>query len=289
MPGPSSLTSSTSTVVAAPDRDEHRAARRRVPGGVVEQVEHDLLQPVPVADDRAVGRRHRVSKDDVAAGARGDDLASATTSSTNGPPGTRSSSSRCAPASIRDRSSSSVTSRPSRSVWASAVRSVAGSGSATPSTMFSSTACSAVIGVRSSCDTLAISSRRCWSAAARSAAIWLNALGQLADLVARGGPDPPGVVAPGHRPGRRGHLAQRPGHAVREHLRGQQGQPDRDRGRARRDPADADPEEDQAGQPGGHHEQAELQLDRAHRIERAGQDRRSAVATARLMPRPSRE
>jgi hypothetical protein len=41
--------------------------------------------------------------------------------------------------------------------------------------MFSSSPRSAVIGVRSSCETLAISSRRCRSAAARSAAIWLNA------------------------------------------------------------------------------------------------------------------
>ena len=124
------------------------------------------------------------------------------------------------PASSRDRSSSSVTSRPSRSVWVSAVCSVAGSGSATPSTMFSSTPCSAVIGVRSSCETLAISSRRCRSAACQVRGHLVERLGQLADLVAGGGPHPTGVVAAGHRPGRRGHLAQRRGHAVGEHLRG---------------------------------------------------------------------
>jgi hypothetical protein len=74
-----------------------------------------------------------------------------------------------------DRSSISVTSSDRRSVCANAVCSVAGSGWATPSTMFSSTARSAVIGVRNSCETFAISSRRCWSAASRSAAIMLNA------------------------------------------------------------------------------------------------------------------
>ena len=99
--------------------------------------------------------------------------------------------------------------------------------------------CSAVIGVRSSCDTLAISSRRCRSAAARSAAIELNALGQLADLVAGGGPHPPAVVAAGHRPGGGGHLPQRRGHAVRQHLRGQQRDGDRGDRRVPGDPADA--------------------------------------------------
>ena len=59
-------------------------------------------------------------------------------------------SSGTAPDSSRERSRSCVTSRPSRSTWASIVRSVSGSGSPTPSTRFSSGACSAVIGVRSS-------------------------------------------------------------------------------------------------------------------------------------------
>lgn len=52
---------------------------------------------------------------------------------------------------------------------------VAGSGSVTPSTMFSSCACSAVTGVRSSCDTFATSSRRNASACCRSSDIVLNA------------------------------------------------------------------------------------------------------------------
>ena len=53
---------------------------------------------------------------------------------------------------------------------------VAGSASLTPSTMFSSCACSAVTGVRSSCETLATSSRRNVSDCSRSSAMVLNAL-----------------------------------------------------------------------------------------------------------------
>ena len=55
------------------------------------------------------------------------------------------------------------------------VRIVAGSAGSTPSTMFSITACMALMGVRSSWDTLAISSRRSVSTAASSAAMRLNA------------------------------------------------------------------------------------------------------------------
>ncbi len=84
-------------------------------------------------------------------------------------------SSGTTPDSRRERSRSCLTRRPSRSTWASIVRNVSGSGSVTPSTRFSSTACSAVIGVRSSCDTLATRSRRTRSVSASSAAIWLNA------------------------------------------------------------------------------------------------------------------
>ena len=49
------------------------------------------------------------------------------------------------------------------------------SGSVTPSTRFSSWARSAATGVRSSCETLAISSRRSCVDRSRSSAIWLNA------------------------------------------------------------------------------------------------------------------
>ena len=54
-------------------------------------------------------------------------------------------------------------------------RSVSGSGSLTPSTTFSSTACSAPIGVRSSCETFATRSRRRRSVSASSAVMRLNA------------------------------------------------------------------------------------------------------------------
>lgn len=65
-----------------------------------------------------------------------------------------------------DRSSAS-----SRSAWASAARRASSSGVTTPSTRFSSSACGAVSGSRSSCETVATSWRRCRSAEARSAAM----------------------------------------------------------------------------------------------------------------------
>ena len=79
------------------------------------------------------------------------------------------------PDSRRERSSSWLTRRPRRRVWSSIVRSVSGSGSETPSTTFSSTACSAPIGVRSSCETFATRSRRRRSVSASSAVMRLNA------------------------------------------------------------------------------------------------------------------
>ena len=63
----------------------------------------------------------------------------------------------------------------SRSAWSRAARSATGSGSATPSARFSSTAHRAASGVRSSWLTLATSSRRCRSTVARSSAIRLKA------------------------------------------------------------------------------------------------------------------
>ncbi len=102
--------------------------------------------------------------------------ASRTACSISGASSTASASIGRVPESSRDRSSNWATSRPSRSVWASAVRMVTGSGAETPSTTFSSTARSPVMGVRSSWLTLATSSRRCRSTSPRSAAIALNAL-----------------------------------------------------------------------------------------------------------------
>ncbi len=103
--------------------------------------------------------------------------------------------------------------------------------------MFSSWACSAVTGVRSSCETFATISRRSRSVEARSSAIVLNACGELPDLVAAGGPDALGVVAVRHRARGRRHLPQRRRHAAREDLGEDERDDDRERqgaGRAER-------------------------------------------------------
>ena len=100
---------------------------------------------------------------------------SATAESSSGRTSTVSRTSGALPASTRARSSRSVTRAVIRSPWSRAARRVAGSGSATPSARFSSSAQSAVKGVRSSWLTLATSSRRCRSTPASSSAIWLNA------------------------------------------------------------------------------------------------------------------
>ena len=92
-------------------------------------------------------------------------------------------------------------------------------GRSTPSTRFSSTACSAVIGVRSSWVTLATRSRRTRSVSASSAAIWLNARASSPTSSRDDRGDPPVVVALGHRRRGRGHLAQRRRHAAREEPR----------------------------------------------------------------------
>ena len=96
-------------------------AGRAVPRGVVEQVGDHLVQPGPVArattEVRVAStsqRRRRPTRPASPASWR-------TVSSRNGPTASRARrrAARC-PASTRDRSSRSVTSRPSRSVWASA-------------------------------------------------------------------------------------------------------------------------------------------------------------------------
>ena len=172
MPGPSSATSSRQpvAVVAAVTADD--AAGGTVPRGVVEQVRDQLVQP------RRVGRARRPGG------------ATCTSYVTSRPtrPGLGDGAlqqlehrhlggldSGTSPASTRARSSRSAASAASRSAWSSAVRRVPGSGSATPSTRFSSTAQSAASGVRSSWLTLATSSRRWRSTAARSSAIRLKA------------------------------------------------------------------------------------------------------------------
>ena len=107
------------------------------------------------------------------------------------------------PASTRDRSSRSVTSPLSRSVWSSAACRVAWSGWATPSTRFSSTARSAddrgAQLVRDVGDQVApLPVHRLQVGGHR-----VERPGQLADLVVRRGGDPAGVVAGRHPPGRR--------------------------------------------------------------------------------------
>ena len=102
--------------------------------------------------------------------------ASRTAWSSSGARGVLRRSSGAVPDSSRDRSSSWATSRPSRRVCSTAVSSVARSGSVTPSARFSSTACRAAIGVRSSWLTSATSRRRSASTAARSVAIDVKAL-----------------------------------------------------------------------------------------------------------------
>ena len=101
--------------------------------------------------------------------------ASATASSTRTASGRSTRSRATTPASTLERSSRSATRSLSRSACPSATRIVSGSGSVTPSSRFSRTATRAVSGVRSSCDTLATSSRRWRSTVSRSAAITLKA------------------------------------------------------------------------------------------------------------------
>ena len=161
--------------------------------------------------------------------------------------------------------------RPRRSVCSRAVRSVAGSGSVTPSTMFSSTARRAETGVRSSWLTLATSSRRWRSTDGEVLGHQVEGRGQLADLVVAGRPDPSAVVAPRHRDGRGGHLAQRRGHAAGQHLGDDQGEDDRQRQRVARGQSgvQAPPDGEGADRRGRPDQDAELGLDRGERVQRA--------------------
>ena len=251
--------------------DADGAAGRTVAAGVVEQVGEDLLETCDVRGDG----ESLLDRDGRAApGGRWPALPRMPPR----PPGSRgrrrrppTRASGATPPSTRLRSSRSPTSEPSRSAWARAVRSTASSGVTTPSTRFSSRACCAAKGVRSSCETVATSWRRCRSASERSAAIVLKAIRQLAHLVGGGRGDAARVVAGRHvRRGLR-HLAQGGGHAAGEPLGRAQGDRDGDghaepgghagavadlRHEGRDDDADGD-------------EQAELDLDRADAVEGA--------------------
>ena len=123
-----------------------------------------------------------------------------------------------APPSTRERSSRLVTSSPRRSVCDNAIRMVSASGSATPSTTFSSTACRAVIGVRSSWETLRDEPAPVLVGGAEIGGHLVERRCQLPDFVARGRAHPAAVVAARHGAGGGRHLPQRGRHAVREEL-----------------------------------------------------------------------
>ena len=102
--------------------------------------------------------------------------------------------------------------------WPSATRIVAGSGSVTPSSRFSSTATSAASGVRSSCETRGDQVASLAVDRGEVGRHPVERAGQLADLVGRGGHDPDVVVARRHPARGLGHLPQRRGHPDGEQL-----------------------------------------------------------------------
>jgi hypothetical protein len=108
---------------------------------------------------------------------------------------------------------------------------------------------------------------------------------QLADLVTGGGPDPAAVVALRHGTGGGGHLPQRPGHSVRQDLRGHQH--DRQRRQRRgggRHPVVDVPQVEQTRPTGGEQQHGDLELDPRDRVERAGEqvgDRREPARHGR--------
>ena len=130
---------------------------RRVADGVLEQVGDDLVDALGVGVGAQVvrldGDCHLAPGRPSSAHSRPAASSRSRTPNARGASGT-------APASSRERSSSWLDQAASRSVCASAVRSACGSAGSTPSARFSSSACRAVSGVRSSCETLATSSRR---------------------------------------------------------------------------------------------------------------------------------
>ena len=176
------------------------------------------------------------------------------------------------------RSSRSVTRAVIRSAWSSAARSVSGSGSATPSARFSSTAHRAASGVRSSWLTFATSSRRCRSTAASSSAIRLKARASSPTSSREVAVTRTEWSPRRHPPGGRGHLAQRRGHAHRQQLGNGERKGDRD-GDAEPDrhaTGGADRGDDGRHRDAGRDQQPELDLDRRDLVERS---RRSSSAS----------
>ena len=151
---------------------EHAAVARRVPHRVLDEVRDHLVQPLGVGLERerpaARSRSRACTSRRRAAATRGARARASARSRTGG-----GRAAACPTRAARGRAAAAPAGRGARPARASCAN-VSGSGSPTPSTMFSSTACSAVIGVRSSWLTLATRSRRMRSVSASSAAIWLN-------------------------------------------------------------------------------------------------------------------
>ena len=183
----------------------------REPERVVQQVEQDLVEPLPV------GQHVR----EVAG-----DLLRYATRRRRGPSAPR--RSRVDERRQRDRLASRASRRPTRASTdraaaprgGSAARTAGASpassrrlGSSTPSSMFSRCARRAEIGVFSSWETFATRSRRSRSMLSSSVAIRLNVSASCAELVPRGHRHAFGVVAAGQPLGRARHVADRLRHA----------------------------------------------------------------------------
>ena len=214
MPGPSSPTAIVVVGAAVVGDQPHAAVGRRVADRVVEQVGQHLLEALGVAGrlepdrvdlDPQPHRRARRARTRAPRARAARAPRSARTRSGARP--TRAARGRAA---ARRGARAAASGRARR-------RSHAGRGS-TPSARFSSTAWSAPIGVRSSCETLATRSRRMPLDVGEVGRHRVEGARELADLVARRRGHAPLVVAAGHRRGGRGHLAQRRGHAAREAL-----------------------------------------------------------------------
>ena len=118
------MTSMTSRSASLAGGGRDGPAGRAVPGRVVEQVGHHLVQPAAVGHARAAAGSVATNVTSRPARGRVRPRPPGRATWRNSSTSNSARSSGTTPASIRDRSSSSVTSRPSRSVWASAVRSV---------------------------------------------------------------------------------------------------------------------------------------------------------------------
>ena len=189
------------------------AAGRAVPGGVVEQVGHDLVQPGRVGVGGQAGRR------DVDADLRrGRHWAAHLVEERLRPRNSSRASGERATVELGTGRAVRPPAGPAARSGAARCASSPGRLGVTPSTTFSSTACKAAIGVRSSWRDVGDQLSAVAVGGRQVGRHLVEGGGELADLVAGGRPHPQVVVAAGHRPGGGGHLPQRRGHPVREHL-----------------------------------------------------------------------